>query len=68
MTWLKHQKGDRWFLFADPAGGNTREALGAVERIGIAYEARNRDGIVIGKRCMRKHAMDLCEQAEKPSR
>lgn len=64
MTWLKHKIADRWYLFPSPNGGHVKESLGAVERIGIAYEARDRDGLLIAKRSSRQRAQQLVEEVE----
>ena len=64
MTWLKH-RGDRWFLFENPDGGHVKTAAGAVERIGIAYHAIDRNGALIGKRSLRTLAQQLVEAKAK---
>ena len=65
MTWLKHSRGDRWFLFSTPDGGDVRTALGAVERIGIAYESRDQQGNVIARHSTVQLAMRAVEKAER---
>ena len=64
MKWEKLRLGDRWVLLSEPSADGVHKALGAVERVGLAFEARDSAGIMIGKRSLCKHAMQLVEKAE----
>ena len=63
MSWMKAAKGDKWLLFSAPGADGTRRALGCVERVGLRYEARDAQGIVISNGCVRQHAMRSVEKS-----
>lgn len=63
MKWMKASKGDKWILFSAQQLDGSRTALGVVERVGIAYEARDDRDVVICRRSLCRLAMDAVEKS-----
>jgi hypothetical protein len=61
MKWIRHTRGDRWFLFPTNDGGKISESLGKVERIGIRYEA-SIGGVSVGIKSSLGRAEKLVEE------